>query len=224
MKKILLLLLVSSISMTLTSCSNNEKSKTSETAEVTAAEDISIDDSDFVVDANEDMGEIDKATEAQAAPIEETAAIAVAEEPMKDELLLEENVQLDKDVVVSATDTYEVQKGETLMWIAFKLYGDYSKWREVQAMNSDVLADGLQPGDRIKYNSGQFNWNPVGLPHLIRNGETLGVISKDKYGTPAKWRSIWDNNRDMIKDPNLIFAGFTLYYIPDEREPASDSM
>ena len=41
------------------------------------------------------------------------------------------------------------------------------------------------------------------------------IISKKKYGTPVRWKSIWDNNKPMIKDPNLIFAGFTLYYIPD---------
>ncbi|AYF45975.1 MULTISPECIES: LysM peptidoglycan-binding domain-containing protein [Halobacteriovorax] len=218
MKKIFLLFLVSTL--TFTSCSNNEK-KGEEVAETQAAEEISIDDSDFVVDANEEFADLEEVADPTAEPTME--AVATNEEPV-DEVLLQENVQLEKEVVVSKTDTYEVQKGETLMWIAFKLYGDYSKWRDVQAMNQEALADGLQPGDIIKYESGQFNWNPVGLPHLIRKGETLGVISKDKYGTPAKWRSIWDNNREMIKDPNLIFAGFTLYYIPEERDVASSPM
>jgi nucleoid-associated protein YgaU len=52
-------------------------------------------------------------------------------------------------------------------------------------------------------------------------GETLGTISSDKYGTPVKWRKIYDNNRPLIKNPNTIYAGFTLYYIP-EREIASE--
>lgn len=208
MKKIFLLLVVSAL--TFTSCSNNEKQGEG-VAQTQAADEIEIDDADFVVDANEEFSDLEEVAEPTQDPMMEAAATT-------EEVLLEENV------IASTTDTYEVQKGETLMWIAFKLYGDYSKWRDVQAMNQDVLADGLQAGDVIKYQSGQFNWNPVGLPHLIRNGETLGVISKDKYGTPAKWRSIWDNNREMIKDPNLIFAGFTLYYVPEERDVASESM
>ncbi|MFG1500326.1 LysM peptidoglycan-binding domain-containing protein [Halobacteriovorax sp. XZX-3] len=219
MKKIFLLLLVSAL--TFTSCSNNEK-KEGEVAAAEQSEEISIDDSDFVVDANEDLNQLEEAT---MQPTDESVAVLGSEAPSPtDEILLEENVALEKDVIVTASDYYEVQKGETLMWIAFKLYGDYRKWRDIQAMNQEALADGLQAGDKIKYQSGQFNWNPVGLPHLIRRGETLGVISQDKYGTPAKWRSIWDNNRDMIKDPNLIFAGFTLYYVPEERDVASESM
>ncbi len=219
MKKIFVLFLVTLLSLTFTSCSNNEKAS-DEVAQAESAEEVSIDDSDFVVDANDDLDSL-AAGEGQAVVAEESMAIAATPEG---DVLLEENVQLEKDVVISNNEVYEVQKGETLMWIAFKLYGDYRKWRDIQAMNQDVLADGLQAGDQIKYQSGQFNWNPVGLPHLIRNGETLGVISKDKYGTPAKWRSIWDNNRDMIKDPNLIFAGFTLYYVPEERDVASSPM
>ncbi|MFG1482437.1 LysM peptidoglycan-binding domain-containing protein [Halobacteriovorax sp. HFRX-2_2] len=220
MKKISLLFLVSSL--TFTSCSFF-KNKEGDVAVAEQTEEISIDDSDFVVDANEDLDQLEE-TSAMSSSDESVAVLGSEPVSPTDEILLEESVALEKDVVVTASDYYEVQKGETLMWIAFKLYGDYRKWRDIQAMNQEALADGLQAGDKIKYQSGQFNWNPVGLPHLIRRGETLGVISQDKYGTPAKWRSIWDNNRDMIKDPNLIFAGFTLYYVPEERDVASESM
>ncbi|EPZ50440.1 LysM domain protein [Bacteriovorax sp. BAL6_X] len=220
MKKISLLFLVSSLMFT--SCSFF-KNKEGEVAVAEQAEEISIDDSDFVVDANEDLDQLEESS-VMASSDESVAVLGSESVSPTDEILLEESVALEKDVVVTASDYYEVQKGETLMWIAFKLYGDYRKWRDIQAMNQEALADGLQAGDKIKYQSGQYNWNPVGLPHLIRRGETLGVISQDKYGTPAKWRSIWDNNRDMIKDPNLIFAGFTLYYVPEERDVASESM
>ena len=67
----------------------------------------------------------------------------------------------------------------------------------------------------------EFSWGPEGLPHLVQEGETLGSISEDKYGTPSKWRPIYENNRPLIKDPDLIFAGFTIYYIPSS-ELASD--
>jgi nucleoid-associated protein YgaU len=66
----------------------------------------------------------------------------------------------------------------------------------------------------------EFVWAPTGSPYLIRTGDTLGKISKNVYQTMTKWKMLWENNRPMIKDPNKIFAGFTIYYV-DGREVAS---
>lgn len=116
---------------------------------------------------------------------------------------------------------YHVKSGDTLLLIAFNLYGDYSRWRDISRLNNGKMH--ISPGDVLQYEipAQPFVWNPRGNPHLIRKGETLGTISRDKYGTPARWRDLYDNNRPMIKDPNLIFAGFTLYYIPG-RDLASE--
>ncbi len=110
---------------------------------------------------------------------------------------------------------YVVQKNETLMMIAFKLYGDYGKWRELSNRNNSIIKNGqLTPGMRLSYArpAVEFTWDPQGNPYLIRTGDTLGGISGQVYGTTRKWKSIWDNNRPLIKDPNRIFAGFTLYW------------
>ena len=63
-----------------------------------------------------------------------------------------------------------------------------------------------------------FVWSPSGEPYVIQRGDTLGTISQVKYGTKSKWRRIYENNKPLIKDPNLIFAGFTLYYEADDEE------
>lgn len=110
---------------------------------------------------------------------------------------------------------YVVQKNETLMMISFKLYGDYSKWRSLAKMNKKHIKNGIvMAGKTIRYNkpSVEFNWQPQGNPYLIKNGDTLGKISNDVYGTQKKWKAIWENNRPLIKDPNQIFAGFTIFY------------
>jgi nucleoid-associated protein YgaU len=111
-------------------------------------------------------------------------------------------------------ETYKVQKGDTMMMIAFKIYGDYHKWKDLRAWNKDVkkIGDGME----LKYMvpEQKFGWQPSGLPYLIKTADTLGTISQDKYGTPKKWKSIYENNRPLIKNPNLIFAGFTVYYQP----------
>lgn len=121
-----------------------------------------------------------------------------------------------KSAVGTEMGTYEVQKNETLMMISFKLYGDYSKWRRLAKMNKKHVKNGVvRSGVKIKYKkpSEEFVWQPQGNPYLIKNGDTLGTISNDVYGSQKKWKSIWDNNRPLIKDPNRIFAGFTIYYL-----------
>lgn len=133
-------------------------------------------------------------------------------------------------VQIDATEQmdYTVESGDTFMLVAFKIYGDYTKWKEIHAANPSISASSdLKAGTVIKYPAvtEKFTWEPQGLPHLIKSGETLGTISQSKYGTTSKWKGIWDNNRPLIKDPNKIFAGFTLYYIPEEtRDVASDSL
>lgn len=112
--------------------------------------------------------------------------------------------------------SYTVQKGETLMQIAFKLYGDLGKWKDLKEMNRDSLSknSALRSGMKLKYAAPEkeFVWNPEGTPYMIKNGETLGIISSNVYQTPKKWKKLWENNKPLIKNPNVIFAGFTLYY------------
>ncbi len=203
MKKAISLILILGLGIGMTSCSNKKVRKEEEVKTDVANEELNIDDSDFVVDADEK----EEMTE------ESTDVVDSMEETPKSQ-----------PVEIAGSEEYEVQKGETLMWIAFKLYGDYRKWKDLKASNEELAQRGVRAGDKLKYSPSEFNWAPNGLPHLIKNGETLGTISNEKYGTGTKWKRIWENNKEMIRDPNLIFAGFTLYYSPEEREIASDKM
>ena len=113
---------------------------------------------------------------------------------------------------------YVVEENDTLMWIAFKLYGDYLRWRDLARVNPGIEKS-LDPGDKIQYEqlAEPFRWSPQGNPYLILDRDTLATISGKVYGTLGKWREIWENNSVMIKDPNLIFAGFTLYYLDADK-------
>jgi len=135
--------------------------------------------------------------------------------------------EIDSSVTSSGGETkeYVVQKNETLMLIAFKLYGNHQKWKELANKNPKAVSQGgiVKAGSILKYDapSQEFVWSPNGNPYLIKTGDTLGTISKEVYQTMNKWKLLWENNRQMIKDPNKIYAGFTLYYL-DAREVAAE--
>ncbi|MCR9205142.1 MAG: LysM peptidoglycan-binding domain-containing protein [Halobacteriovoraceae bacterium] len=108
------------------------------------------------------------------------------------------------------TFEYQMYEGDTLMLVAWKFYGDYRKWKEIEAMNP---GSSFKHGDKIKIPKYEkaFSFKPGGTPHLVQKGETLGKISKKRYETSRYWKNIWKHNDRLIKDPNLIFAGFTIY-------------
>ena len=168
--------------------------------------------------------------------IEESPEVAATEGDTSAELVIEDETPAEKPTKSSSwtksstklSDNmmeYTVQKNETLMMVAFKIYGDYGWWKKLAGWNTAKLINGqiVRAGTKLKYMapSEEFVWNPQGLPYLIRTGDNLGVISKSVYQTPKKWKLIWENNRPLIKNPNLIFAGFTLYYLENGREVAS---
>lgn len=151
--------------------------------------------------------------------VDRSIASKSADEPGEFKEFEMENGSSDQDVIEKQ---YTVEKGETLMMISFKLYGDYARWREIAGINQQVLNGGteLSEGMVLRYLSTgkDFEWNPKGNPYLIKWGDTLGTISKDVYGKTGRWKEIWYNNRPLVKDPDKIFAGFTLFYLNGENE------
>jgi nucleoid-associated protein YgaU len=180
---------------------------------------------------------VTEATTNELTPVETTPAPVdqtVTEAPVVDEMspIVESKseatpeISTTSSVAAGTMQEYKVQKNETLMMIAFKLYGDYAKWKTLAAQNQKALKGGqmVREGMTLQYSAPaqEFVWNPQGLPYLIRTGDTLGGISKTVYTTSKKWKLIWNNNKPLIKDPNLIFSGFTIYYLENGREVASD--
>ena len=50
--------------------------------------------------------------------------------------------------------------------------------------------------------------------YTVRKGDTLSEIAKAEYGDANKWRKIYEANRDVIENPDLIYPGQT-FKIPD---------
>jgi nucleoid-associated protein YgaU len=51
--------------------------------------------------------------------------------------------------------------------------------------------------------------------YKVKSGDSLSKISSRIYGDPSQWRKIYDANRDIIKNPDMIHPGQHLV-IPKE--------
>jgi nucleoid-associated protein YgaU len=54
--------------------------------------------------------------------------------------------------------------------------------------------------------AGGNSWN-VEQWHEVVAGDTLSKISKQYYGDPGLYMKIFEANRNILKDPNLIKVG-----------------
>lgn len=126
------------------------------------------------------------------------------------------------------TVKYTVKYGDTLMKIAFEKYGDLYRWREIYDANKEKVRNYsfLPIGAVLQiYGVDYVVIERNGKPYLIKRNDTLLKISKGIYGSPSHWKDLWDNNRQMVHDPNKIYSGFTLYYkdqIDNKNLPVQD--
>jgi nucleoid-associated protein YgaU len=51
---------------------------------------------------------------------------------------------------------------------------------------------------------------PQQKTYVVQKGDSLSKIAKHEYGNANEWRKIFEANRDIIKDPDLIHPGQTL--------------
>ena len=52
--------------------------------------------------------------------------------------------------------------------------------------------------------------NNGGRTYVVAKGDSLSAIAKREYGNAKEWRRIYDANKDVIKDPDLIYPSQTL--------------
>jgi LysM repeat protein len=120
-------------------------------------------------------------------------------------------------------DTYTVKPGDTLMKIAFQIYGDVDRWHDLHELNAAKLKGGaLRKGLKLKYEVPMDAFQPEQLSHsyLIKKGDTLAGIADDVYGKKMKYKKLQAYNKKLIKNPNRIFAGFTIFYDITDKEMA----
>jgi LysM repeat protein len=160
---------------------------------------------------------------AEAVPAPADPAATVASEPAQAPA-----PAASAEPVVGEGASYTVKAGDTLMKISWEQYGTLFRWREIYQVNKSRIADPnhVPPGTTIELPADGRNPAAAaehnGEQYLIVQGDTLGKISNKVYGTLQKWKKLWENNRQLIRDPNKIYAGFYLYYVPEEKMTSTE--
>lgn len=208
MNRLFVLVICTSFFLNLVSCSKFKRLKPEAKAETSEAE--------LFVEAGDDGMESDLLKEDD--PVKEEAMME--EEPLLKEELVEQKPMIRDDGLGKQGSVlqYNVETGDTLMLISYKLYGHHREWKNLLAQNRGSIKNykSLAPGTVLNFNPPSVPpMAPSGLPYLIKMGDSLSKIAGKVYGNIMKWKPIYKNNSREITNPNLIFSGFTIYY-PDK--------
>jgi nucleoid-associated protein YgaU len=100
----------------------------------------------------------------------------------------------------------------------------------VLAAQPEQISEPVQPNTLFRVRGPQVQPQPVNdIPdetgymeggyetrkfYVVRKGDTLSKISKMYYGTPNKWYKIYEANRNVLDDPDMLRPG-TKLYIPN---------
>ena len=114
---------------------------------------------------------------------------------------------------------YIIQAGDTLESVAGRIYGNPSKWVEIQELSSIQNPNNVHPGDVVYYqltnDSMAFASSYEGLARsevVVKSGDTLSGLAQELTGSYENWKSIWRQN-DSIENPDQISVGQRIYYV-----------
>ena len=136
---------------------------------------------------------------------------------------------------------YLVRPGDDLWSVAEQLLGEGARWRLLADANPELLANptvDLAPGVRLvvpelpahadepapqprtrRAAAKPAKPRAATLTVVVERGDTLSGLAEEHLGSASAWPRIFRANRDRIKDPDLIDAGWTLV-IPETRAAA----
>jgi len=144
---------------------------------------------------------------------------------------------------------YTVQSGDTLSSIAREHYGDARYWTKIRDANKDIDPDWIKEGQVLVLppkeeatgagaapaekkqppaaEDAQAKAKPVetrpavGTTYVVQKGDTLIHIARTVLGDAARWREIYDLNKDKIKNPDHLLEGTPLKLPAKEKKEAA---
>ncbi len=99
------------------------------------------------------------------------------------------------------------EAGSTWTSLAATLYGDESRSRLLRHYNEGMSA----PGEQILVPAvDDLGPAPTFLKVEVLDGESLWLVSERTLGSGARWKEIFDLNRDLISDASKVRPGLVL--------------
>ena len=72
------------------------------------------------------------------------------------------------------------------------------------------VEDNLELAEPLKFEMPDFSKTM----YTVKSGDSLSKISREVYGDPNKYNTIFEANKPMLSDPNKIYPGQVLYIPP----------
>jgi nucleoid-associated protein YgaU len=120
--------------------------------------------------------------------------------------------------IATAFDESELVQGKRRpnMGILDGIFGKKERPRpDFSNVRSGQSSTAPTPGGTTPSPSAPAPTAPTTRTYVVVKGDSLSKIAKREYGDANKWRKIYEANRSIIKNPDLIYPGQELR-IPDE--------
>jgi len=137
----------------------------------------------------------------------------------------EEEEQITPVVSSKSEVTHKVVPSDSLSGLSVEYYGSASKWKEIYKANKDKISNpntlrvgmvlqipdisSLEKEEReIKSGRGTTVEKLTGgKTHTVRAGDSLYKLAKQYYDDPAMWQTIYNANKDTMKNKNSLKIG-----------------
>jgi nucleoid-associated protein YgaU len=188
-------------------------------SETRAAAEVAGNDAAAEEAANSEV-ELTTETKAQEPPAAISEPMAVQKIPT----VHLESVAPSRDTAGSAdVFSYVIKVGDTVSRVAKKIYGTEKQWQEIATASGLKNPNLIYPGNTLTVpvlNEKARNYRESHVDastgsdgkivFVVKPGDTLSSIAKEKLGHASLWNKIYDQNRDAIRNPDTLVVGQTL--------------
>ena len=162
--------------------------------------------------------------------------VAVQETPDRGEEVVKQEVSVETFTIqepespplpVTVFEPYMIKRGDYLIKIASREYGNSSMWREIYEWNKEEI--GSDPNKIYPYNflslkreaSKAKNCDLEFFDYQIQSGDTAWDLADEIYGDELAWVIIYMDNERLIRNNDGVLQPGTIFKMRKKLDPCS---